>query len=533
MKLDYFRFAELFAARCLPVFLAMFVLWPVSVLAQPSSEGWKLDELTEKLIQLSNASDTPEIVDRGHLAGAGLVLTGSEDPECFVGEGETLWTVNVGPDSVSGPLAQFRLGGTEGSIHTVWIFYPIVAASNSEAREMAEFYSALFSYLFPDWEGAASWPRESLGATWEAVAELMKKPELDRELAFASEDVAGAKLTTIGVPPDFVIYRVTKRSECENLKSAPKSAETEEKLDLRARTLAVGRMKSGSDLSGTPIYLGFATGDHYQGRSVRLDGYNLEVRLGDIELSPIDVTAWFEKVLPTSNSELTAFLSENWNDNTRIDLNANPAPLEWESDGIRYRIERGHAFLRVDGHPTLGFEVRPSEINGHLFASRLPEQLTLQAYDNLEMDVDGFMSDAKKGDHLSFSAPDRISPIDVSATPNFLGSYTATDDIDADHDPEGYSLYIRGWDLRISSFDEKLDGSVDLNLDDWLVLQRWPESWPENRLIPISRPTIEFENGGNTYLVKIDTFDANIREHNGQAILVPRRISGELFSSSR
>lgn len=109
----------------------------------------------------------------------------------------------------------FIIAGKPENIHTINILFAPVNTNNAQ-DEIKIFFPALFKSLLPTWEGATNWPIESLKKSWTAIASRDRK----KNKKYSGDFIITAtyktiQLSTAGVPPDFVIFRLSNRPECD------------------------------------------------------------------------------------------------------------------------------------------------------------------------------------------------------------------------------------------------------------------------------------------------------------------------------
>ncbi len=106
------------------------------------------------------------------------------------------------------------VAGKGETIHSLHIYFPVV--NNSEAQNQAglKFLSALFKRLYPTWTGAEKWPEDSLRASWNASPLITHRAPTDPDSLIIRKSLDGITSSTVGVPPDLVVYSVTVRTAC-------------------------------------------------------------------------------------------------------------------------------------------------------------------------------------------------------------------------------------------------------------------------------------------------------------------------------
>jgi len=118
--------------------------------------------------------------------------------------------------SISGkglPLGIFMAGQGE-RIHTIHIYFPVVNESETQSREAIELMDALFARVYPDWPGARQWPQDSLGASWNGSPLVTHTMPKDPNDLIIRKTLGGITSSTVGVPPDLVVYSITVRARC-------------------------------------------------------------------------------------------------------------------------------------------------------------------------------------------------------------------------------------------------------------------------------------------------------------------------------
>lgn len=127
-------------------------------------------------------------------------------------KGEDLWFLG-GEDLPVG----ITIAGTEKQIHTLNIYWPIVNHTEETNNKVFEFLSVVYQKVFPEWEEASNWPKESLREAWGVVAdyyEYKNKRELENYDPLIDLTRGGITSTTYGVPPDIIFFNITTQTEC-------------------------------------------------------------------------------------------------------------------------------------------------------------------------------------------------------------------------------------------------------------------------------------------------------------------------------
>jgi len=141
-------------------------------------------------------------------------------------KGDNLWLLQYKPFATT-----IFIAGKPGNIHTINIhFAPVNVNSNNHknsVKNVLVFFSTLFSSLLPTWREAIEWPIKSMKKSWAVVASSKpRKTDRDKD-AFLKDFIVSARhnsieLSTAGVPPDIVIFRLSKRTECDLRRHADK-----------------------------------------------------------------------------------------------------------------------------------------------------------------------------------------------------------------------------------------------------------------------------------------------------------------------
>jgi hypothetical protein len=206
------------------VSIRKFLLWnavaalvgfaPNLALAAEEVRGWSRAALVARVNELWGP---PEVVARVEdWDGRALTLSSSDREACFVGSNDTVWSLPAGPDTVSGHLTSIVMAANGDEVHTVHIWFPIVAGTGEQVDRAFVVLGGIFEHLVPGWLHARAWPLEGLRQTWEIVGKSSERRQpLTREKATVRTSVGAASLAAMGIPPDFVYYRVTLRPECE------------------------------------------------------------------------------------------------------------------------------------------------------------------------------------------------------------------------------------------------------------------------------------------------------------------------------
>ena len=106
--------------------------------------------------------------------------------------------------------------GPSASIHTINIYFPIAAVGNEKVeKETWPFGVALFAELFPSWPEGATWLKDGLRRSWEGQFRLHQGEAVTLEEVFIRHREGHVYLSTIGVPPDLQIYRLTVDPKCD------------------------------------------------------------------------------------------------------------------------------------------------------------------------------------------------------------------------------------------------------------------------------------------------------------------------------
>ena len=122
-------------------------------------------------------------------------------------------------DTVWGILGEKRplgivMAGEGERIHTIHIYFPIVNESETQSREAIKLMDALFARVYPDWPGAQTWPQDSLGASWNGSPLVTHTVPTDPNDLIIRKTLGGITSSTVGVPPDLVVYSITTRARC-------------------------------------------------------------------------------------------------------------------------------------------------------------------------------------------------------------------------------------------------------------------------------------------------------------------------------
>ena len=98
--------------------------------------------------------------------------------------------------------------------------------------------------------------------SWEAGAKAFEDTSITREDITVEKQVSGIKLSTFGIPPDYVLFRVTNRMNCEEMdpprlqSESSSTAQTTSKKQRGKTILDFHDLQLDPDLSQTPFYLG-------------------------------------------------------------------------------------------------------------------------------------------------------------------------------------------------------------------------------------------------------------------------------------
>jgi hypothetical protein len=173
---------------------------------EDNSEGWSRAALVELVNRLwQEPKVVPVLQDVSERRGR---------PDC-VSANDEVWSFPAGPDTVSGPLTSMTLIGSGDAVHTIDIWFPIVAGGAEKVDRAFSVLSGLFRYALPEWQEASEWPLESLKQTWTIVGDAMNsRQRLSWEQATVRATIDGVRLSAVGVPPDFVRYQLTVREGC-------------------------------------------------------------------------------------------------------------------------------------------------------------------------------------------------------------------------------------------------------------------------------------------------------------------------------
>lgn len=133
-----------------------------------------------------------------------------EELEEIHAAGETVWRVASAPGE---EVTMITMAGKGEAVHTLRL---MVAADRPEAESVALFENLemLFQRVYPDWPEARAWPRESLIEAWEMSPLVREESLKNPEDTVITEVRGGIISSTVGVPPDIVLYTITTRERC-------------------------------------------------------------------------------------------------------------------------------------------------------------------------------------------------------------------------------------------------------------------------------------------------------------------------------
>lgn len=167
---------------------------------------------------LESADD--ELAQRGHVMTRfqaeqikrrkGIYESHIEELEEIHAAGETVWQVASAPDE---EMAMITMAGKGEAVHTLRL---VVATDRPEAESEILFKNLgiLFQRVYPDWPEARAWPKESLIEAWN-MSPLVREESLENpDDAVVTEARGGIISSTVGVPPDIVLYTITTRDRC-------------------------------------------------------------------------------------------------------------------------------------------------------------------------------------------------------------------------------------------------------------------------------------------------------------------------------
>lgn len=124
--------------------------------------------------------------------------------------GETVWRVTRGPGEEA---AMATMAGKDEAVHTLRIMAG-TDRPEAESEALLEDLEALFQRVYPDWPEAREWPKRSLIEAWE-MSPLVRQESLENPNDVVITEARGGIISsTVGVPPDVVLYTVTTRERC-------------------------------------------------------------------------------------------------------------------------------------------------------------------------------------------------------------------------------------------------------------------------------------------------------------------------------
>ncbi|MCP4284800.1 MAG: hypothetical protein GY792_10165 [Gammaproteobacteria bacterium] len=475
--------------------------------------GWSRSELISKFEELSVGDDLNVEAVR-ELPKNLFLLDPTEDSACFFRPGERLEALNVGDFST------ILLISDHERTHTLWFYFPIVNVRDTD--KAFAFYSDILRYLFPSWQGAESWAKDSLAASWGASARAYEDPMISLEEMIARQTTNGAALATTGFPPDLVTYRITSRPACEHvsdfLLAKPRQAErnpTKRNPDQESAGLQLYYSRPAPiDISSTPIFLGQVQGIQERNsteKSIKLSA------LGPLAGVAVDLDEWLDTQanFPIADGIWSA-IEDGWGyERNFLFLITRPIlPLVESNDRNILLVNKTIG----DIHQTTKGDrvVRWERFSGLLFGTEMKPQQDDRSAERSKITV---------GPNVVWFLNEGVPvPVDVSDTPIYLGSLRQMYDANGLDLPQPLHADIEAMTLKIA---DKQGNVTYLDLSSWIHSQNG-EPMASIRPQPISQPTISFELGGRSHRLVISSLSYSVSK---DALKAVSGLTGQFFAA--
>lgn len=489
--------------------LLMAVLAVVSIRAE-DHPGWDRGELLARAAELLQQPEI-ETADVEQFPERMFLLDPGEEKSCFVAPGERVEAFTAGD------FSSVLLIGDGERVHTVWFYFPVL--NISDPQPVWAFYAGFFDYLLPGWAGGNDWAEVSLGKAWGASAKAYQDPMISFEEMIARETVAGVALSTWGVPPDIVTYRVTARAGCEKISdyllAKPRQAERDPATrDMTRETAGLQlyySQKQPVDMSAMPVFLGQVSA--FRPRTA----IEPEIRLGTpgpLSGEAIELSAWLDAQVQTPQfPDFAAVAEDGWGYESNF-MFAVGDPLI--ALGPEHTLVVTRAIGSVQRKAPDTYDVVWSDLSGLLFGTEM-----VPAVDDR---TDAPPYQMVNAGQLVYASEASAVPVDIGATPVHLGGlrqYYGATSIEL---PPPYSGVVEGLSLTIA------DGSgatAVLDLGAWAASQVG-EPFSPGRVHPVSQPVIAFTLSGRAHLLAVNMAAYDAPEGTPSQLT---GIFGELFAA--
>ena len=128
-----------------------------------------------------------------------------------------------------GPGLSIVLAGRDEHIHSLRVM--VVTLDQLKVHRAFAVVSAIYKAAFPAWIDAETWPVKSVQEAWKKHPINEKNPPLaDINEAIIKRSIGGITSATLGIPPDFVVYVITARTQCIPLVERDKPREQHDPL---------------------------------------------------------------------------------------------------------------------------------------------------------------------------------------------------------------------------------------------------------------------------------------------------------------